>query len=151
MSDPGILGRRDGNRSLLTGIIGRASIGRYAAIGVTGVSIDFFLFVGLVHLGLIPVLATTISTLAGITNNYILNSKLNFRTTPGMGSGVRFLTVGLAGLAISAALLQVLIHVGTSTTFAKAITIPVVVTLQFLANKYWSFRGDRGTAKPRGT
>ncbi len=121
-------------------VSGRGSVGRYGMIGVTGVAIDFIIFALLVRAGMIPVLATTISTLAGISNNYNWNSMLNFRLKLSGKRGATFLTVGLMGLAISAGLLQLLINLGVDPFAAKWISIPVVVAGQFLANKFWTFR-----------
>lgn len=89
---------------------------------------------------MLPVLATTISTLAGITNNYTWNSLLNFRLKLSGKRGAKFLTVGLVGLATSAGLLQLLIVLGLDPITAKWVSIPVVVGGQFLANKLWTFR-----------
>jgi putative flippase GtrA len=118
---------------------GRGSVGRYGVIGVTGVAIDFITFSLLIRAGMVPVLATTISTLAGITNNYTWNSLLNFRLKLSGRRGAKFLTVGLIGLATSAGLLQLLITLGLDPITAKWVSIPVVVGGQVLANKLWSF------------
>lgn len=119
---------------------GRGSVGRYGVIGVTGVVIDLIIFALLIRAGMIPVLATTISTLVGITNNYTWNSLLNFRLKLSGQRGAKFLTVGLVGLATSAGLLQMLITLGVDPLTAKWILIPAVVVGQFLANKFWTFR-----------
>ena len=121
-------------------VTGRGSVGRYGVIGVTGVAIDFLIFALLIGLGMLPVIATTISTLAGITNNYTWNSLLNFRLKLSSKRGAKFLTVGLIGLAASAGLLQLLITLGLDPITAKWLSIPVVVGGQFLANKFWTFR-----------
>lgn len=119
---------------------GRGSVGRYGVIGVTGVGIDFIIFALLISAGIIPVLATSVGTLAGIINNYTWNSLLNFRMKLSGSRGVKFLTVGLLGLATSAGLLQVFISIGLDPIPAKWLSIPVVVGGQFLANKFWTFR-----------
>ena len=123
-------------------ITGRGSVGRYGVIGVTGVAIDFIIFALLVSAGMLPVIATTISTLAGITNNYTWNSLLNFRLKLSGTRGAKFLTVGLIGLATSAGLLQLLITLGLDPITAKWLSIPIVVGGQFLANKFWTFRSE---------
>ena len=125
---------------LRTLLSGQGSVGRYGLIGVTGVAIDVVIFALLVRAGMLPVVATTISTLAGITNNYTWNSLLNFRLKLSGKRGAKFLTVGLIGLAASAGLLQLLITVGLDPITAKWLSIPVVVGGQFLANKLWTFR-----------
>lgn len=122
---------------------GRGSVGRYAAIGVSGATLDFLVFWLLYFVGIHPVVATVISTPVGIINNFVLNSALNFRTHLTSARGFRFLTVGVSGLALSAGLLQLLVTWGIEPTLAKAITIPIVVSGQFMANRSWTFRGVR--------
>lgn len=123
------------------GLFGPASVGRYGLIGVCGVTLDTVLFVILVGAGLAAVPATVISTTAGVINNYVLNAKLNFGTSLNLVHGRRFLTVGLLGLVVAAASLQLLIDVaGMDELVAKLVSIPVVVGSQFVANKRWSFR-----------
>lgn len=120
-------------------LFGPASVGRYAAIGITGVTLDTLLFVLLTRAGVPPVPATVLSTTAGILNNYVLNAKLNFHTPLNLVHGRRFLTVGLVGLVVAAASLQALIALGVDEVVAKLVSIPVVVVSQFVANKRWSF------------
>lgn len=130
-----------GLRPQLARLFGPASVGRYGAIGVTGVTIDTLLFVLLTRAGMPPVPATLVSTTVGILNNYVLNAKLNFGTSLNLVHGRRFLTVGLVGLVVSAASLQLLIALGVDEVVAKLVTVPVVVVSQFVVNKRWSF-GD---------
>lgn len=126
--------------------VGRGSIGRYGVIGVTGVTLDFLIFWGLITLGMVPLFATVLGTLTGIVNNYWWNSTLNFRTPLSSRRGSRFIIIGLSGLALSAVLLQTLISVGADPITAKWVSIPLVVAGQFLANKYWTFRDDSAPA-----
>lgn len=126
-------------RGLAASAFGRGSIGRYGVIGVSGVTLDVVLFVVLTRAGVDPVPATVLSTLAGIANNYVLNATLNFGTGVALGSGWRFLAVGLLGLVLAAASLDLLLALGVAPLPAKALTVPLVVGGQFLANKHWSF------------
>lgn len=120
-------------------ISGRGSVGRYGLIGFTGVAIDLIIFAFLTRAGMFPVLATAISTLGGIINNYTWNSLLNFRVALSGKRGAKFLTVGFVGLASSAGLLQLFIVAGLDDFDAKSLTIPIVAGGQFLANKFWTF------------
>lgn len=120
--------------------VGRGSVGRYAVIGGSGVTLDFLIFWGLVTLGMAPTFATALGTLTGIVNNYWWNSALNFRTPISSRRGGRFIVVGLSGLVFSVALFQTLTSLGAGPIAAKWISIPLVVTAQFLANKFWTFR-----------
>jgi putative flippase GtrA len=121
-------------------LFGDSSIGRYAIIGVSGVALDTFLFVLLTHSGVAPIPATTVSTVAGILNNYFLNAHFNFRASPNLVHARRFVTVGLVGLGVSAGSLQLLLTAGMSSLPAKLVSLPCVLVSQFLANKYWTFR-----------
>ena len=121
-------------------MFGRGSVGRYGVIGVSGATLDFAVFSLLIAAGLIPLVSTSISTLLGITNNYTWNSLLNFRIALSSRRGAKFLTVGLIGLASSAALLQGLIVAGLDPLAAKLLSIPVIALGQFIANKLWTFR-----------
>jgi putative flippase GtrA len=120
-------------------LLGRGTLGRYALIGISGITLDFVLFVVLTRVGVDPVPATVVSTLAGIVNNYVLNATLNFGTGVSLTSGWRFIAVGLLGLLIATVSLDLLIRVGLDPLLAKAISVPCVVAGQFLANKHWSF------------
>ncbi len=125
----------------LSRLVGPSSVGRYALIGISGVALDTLLFVLFTSLGMAPLPATVLSTLAGITNSYVLNATLNFQTGFGGTSAVRFLLVGLLGLVIAAVSLQLLIdQAGLAPIVAKLASLPCVLVAQFLANKYWSFR-----------
>ena len=114
----------------------------YQLIGVSGVLLDLVLFLGLYNaLGVHEQLATVLSTSAGITNNFLLNSYLNFRRRDGMlRRFARFYTVGLVGIALVAALL-VVFHtwMGVDANIVKVASMPVVAVLQFFLNKRWSF------------
>lgn len=123
----------------LRGLFGPASVGRYGLIGLSGVTLDTVLYVLLTQAGMAPIAATVLSTTAGILNNYVLNAKLNFKTSLSLVQGRRFLTVGLVGLAIAALSLQALISLGVDDLLAKLISVPVVVVSQFVVNKRWSF------------
>jgi putative flippase GtrA len=121
-------------------LYGRGSVGRYGIIGATGVTIDFLIFALLISAGMLPAIATTVSTLAGITNNYAWNSTLNFRLKLNGKRGVKFLTVGFVGLVTSAGLLQLLITLSLEPMQAKWLSLPLIAVGQFVANKFWTFR-----------
>jgi putative flippase GtrA len=120
-------------------LFGQASAGRYAIIGISGVTLDTVLFAVLVLAGLVPVLATMLGTVAGILNNYLLNARFNFVSKVNLVQGRRFLLVGLFGLLIAAVSLQVLTALGLAPLPAKLVSLPVVLVSQFVANKRWTF------------
>jgi putative flippase GtrA len=119
---------------------GVGSIGRYGLIGFTGVALDLFVFLLLTRIGVFAVTANILSTLLGITNNFIWNSLLNFREGLSPIRGAKFATVGLLGLTVSTLLLSVFLFIGLEPVAAKWLIIPLVVSAQYLANRNWTFR-----------
>lgn len=124
---------------VLGSLFGNRSIGRYGLIGVTGVTLDAVAFSSLVYLSVNPIIATIISTSIGIGNNYVLNSRYNFKEIFSFTTGVRFATVGVVGLTVSAILLHMALSAGIEPIQGKLLTIPLVVFGQFTANKFWTF------------
>jgi putative flippase GtrA len=114
----------------------------YQLIGVSGVVLDLVLFLVLYNVvGLHEQVATAISTSAGITNNFLLNSFFNFRRRDGMlRRFARFYTVGLLGIGLVAVLLLVFHSwLGIDANVVKIASMPVVAVFQFFLNKRWSF------------
>jgi len=114
----------------------------YAAIGCSGVLLDLVLFLVLYNvLNVHEQIATAMSTTAGIVNNFLLNSFLNFRKRDGMlRRFLRFYTVGLMGIGLTTALLGVFsTGLGVDPNIVKVLSLPVVVLFQFTFNKRWSF------------
>ena len=114
----------------------------YQLIGVSGVLLDLVLFLVLYNVvGLHEQIATVISTSAGITNNFLLNSFLNFRKRDGMlRRFARFYSVGLLGIALVAVLLLVFhTWLGVDANVVKVVSMPIVAVFQFFLNKKWSF------------
>jgi len=113
----------------------------YGLIGVSGVTLDYLLFLLLFNAaGLHEQVANALSTSAGIANNFVLNALLNFRTRDRLLLRfARFYAVGLAGLVLTFLLLQLGAALGLDPNLVKAAAIPLVVLLQYLINRRWSF------------
>lgn len=120
--------------------MGAGSFGRYALIGGTGLVIDLGLFVLLLTLGVNPLLANAVSAFLAITNNYLLNTRLNFMHSADFLPGLRFFMVGLFGLALATMFLDFLMVAGMLPVAAKVLVLPAVLVAQFFGNKNWTFR-----------
>lgn len=114
----------------------------YCVIGVGGVAIDLVVFYILYNLGgLNEGIANVISTSLGITNNFYLNYRFNFK-----GRGMfwyrfgAFYLVGLLGIFITSILLLGGAALQISPNFTKAVAVVIVTIIQFLLNKNVSFR-----------
>jgi putative flippase GtrA len=114
----------------------------YAAIGVSGATLDFVLFELFLWAGLSMQIANFISVSAGITNNFFLNARFNFRVSDRLlGRFAAFYGVGMVGLALSAAILELGVGwLGVSARVAKASAIVIVVVTQYSLNKVLAFR-----------
>lgn len=128
---------------LLSWIKERRTFVVYCAIGLTGVTLDYCAFYGMVNwLGVQYLLANAISTSLGILNNFLLNSFFNFKVQDRwLGRLVSFYCIGLLGLAVSSAMLFVMVSkMGVNPNYSKLATLIVVVVLQYNLNRLISFR-----------
>jgi putative flippase GtrA len=128
---------------LLEQIERRRNFITYAVIGVSGATLDFVLFEIFLWAGLSMQIANFISVSAGITNNFFLNARLNFRVSDRLlRRFVAFYAVGMVGLVLSAAILELGVGwLGVSARIAKASSIVIVVVTQYSLNKVLAFRG----------
>lgn len=124
-------------------VAGRQSFARYVLIGVSGLGVDLGIFMVLVLLGVTPIPANAVSSILGITNNYMLNARLNFGQKLSASAGLRFFSVGLIGLALTTVSLHFLIFAGMSALMAKVLVLPVLLVAQFFSNRAWAFREVR--------
>lgn len=136
---------------LVSGRAGRAlrrpnnwvQLAKFCTVGATGYVINLAVFSALVlgadwhHL-----VAATVSFLVAVTNNYTWNRVWTFRGQRGHVAyqGIRFLIVAVCALAANLLVLDLLVMFGLEKVPAQAIAILVVMPLNFIGNKLWSFR-----------
>ncbi|CAM5730336.1 GtrA family protein OS=Streptomyces alboniger OX=132473 GN=CP975_13615 PE=3 SV=1 [Streptomyces alboniger] len=115
---------------------------RYTLIGGSGVALDLVVFLLLHNLaGMDEQLANVISTTVGIANNFALNARFTFeRRDRIVLRFLRFYAVGLTGIALTYLLFLVFTDgLGIDANLVKAGSLPLVLALQFVLNKKWSF------------
>lgn len=115
----------------------------YGIIGGFCAALDFGVYSVLIYLDIMPYLwANVISIHIGIFTSFLLNRSLNFRVKD--KTAVRFLSfyvVGLVGLGISELMLFCMATVGGwNELICKLLSIVVVALVQFLLNKYITFK-----------
>jgi putative flippase GtrA len=118
-------------------------LAKFCTVGATGYVINLAVFSALVlGAGWHHLLAATISFLVAVTNNYLWNRLWTFRGQRGHVAyqGIRFLIVAVCALAANLVLLDALITLGLEKIPAQAIAIILVMPLNFIGNKLWSFR-----------
>lgn len=121
----------------------------YGLIGMTGVTLDFLIYLLLVKIGFHPIYASAISVSIAITNNFILNAVFNFKTKDQLlRRFVNFYGVGCIGILVTSIILFIGHDIlGAGAVTVKVISIPFVVGMQFLLNKKISFSQDTSVKK----
>ncbi|MGW7254170.1 GtrA family protein [Streptomyces sp. NPDC054834] len=115
---------------------------RYTLIGGSGVTLDLVVFL-LLHnwAGMDEQFANAISTTLAITNNFALNARFTFeRRDRLVVRFLRFYAVGLTGIALTDLLFLAFTDgLGINANIVKLGSMPLVLALQFVLNKKWSF------------
>ncbi|MFF7071170.1 GtrA family protein [Streptomyces pseudovenezuelae] len=114
----------------------------YTLIGGSGVALDLVAFL-LLHnaAGMNEQIANAISTTLGIANNFVLNARFTFeRRDRLVVRFLRFYAVGLTGIALTNLLFLAFTDgLGIDANLIKAGSLPLVLALQFVLNRKWSF------------
>ena len=116
---------------------------KYGIIGCCCAGLDFVIYWLLVNMVKMPYLyANVISVHCGIFASFFLNRHFTFQVKDKtLLRFFSFYVIGSIGLAISSGLLVLLIEkMEINELASKAFTIIVVALIQFMLNKYISFR-----------
>jgi putative flippase GtrA len=114
----------------------------YTLIGGSGVALDLGVFLLLHNLaGMDEQFANAISTTLGIANNFVLNARFTFeRRDRLVVRFLRFYAVGLTGIVFTNLLFLAFTDgLGIDANLIKAGSLPLVLALQFVLNRKWSF------------
>ena len=120
---------------------------KFCVVGVIGTAIDFGLLYLLVEFGHVYyLLAATISFIAAVINNYLLNKIWTFqdKNRNFFKQFVQFLIVSLVGLGLNLLLLYLLVqYAHLWYILAKVLATGVVLIWNFIANKFWTFKKEK--------
>lgn len=116
----------------------------YGIIGCGCATLDFFVFMGMLSvLGTEHTLwANAVGVLCGIAVSFYFNRRFNFKVKDNTAVRfISFLSVGLMGMAVSTFLLFVFIDLWyVNRLFSKFVTIFIVAVVQFILNKFVTFK-----------
>jgi putative flippase GtrA len=115
----------------------------YGLIGLFSAGLDFVIYTLLVNtIGLHYLISNILSVFIGITASFTLNRQYNFKVKDKAKQRFAiFLSVGLTGLCLSSLILYICVqYLYLNELFAKFLSIICVVFVQFLLNKYITFK-----------
>lgn len=118
----------------------------YGFIGGFCAALDFGIYTGLCYWDIMPYLwANIISIHIGIFTSFVLNRSFNFKVKDKVTTRfLSFYTVGLVGLGISELMLYLMVtKSGWNEIACKLISIVVVALIQFVLNKYITFKTNK--------
>jgi putative flippase GtrA len=118
-------------------------LGKFSVVGASGYLVNLVVYGVLLRAGGLHYLAAgACSFVVAATNNYVWNRHWTFRLQRGhvYYQGLRFLVVSLVALGANLGILHLLITAGLGKIVAQAIAIVLVMPLNFIGNKLWSFR-----------
>jgi putative flippase GtrA len=118
-------------------------LAKFSIVGASGYVVNLAVFSALVlGAGVHHIPAATASFLVAVTNNYTWNRLWTFRGSRGHVAyqGIRFLIVALCALVANLIVLEALVWFGVPEIPAQATAIVLVMPLNFVGNKLWSFR-----------
>ena len=116
-------------------------LAKFGVVGAIGYLVNLGVYVLLRRSGVHYIPAAIGSFAVAVSNNYALNRAWTFRHQRGHMAyqGLRFLVVSLVTLGANVAILYGLVHAGMGKLPAQAVAIVLVMPLNFLGNKLWSF------------
>lgn len=114
----------------------------YGIIGGISAGLDFAIYITLIQLHINYITANIIGIHCGIFCSFLLNRRFNFKIKDKVFTRfLSFYAVGLIGLGLSSVLLWLLVtRFDWSKIQAKLLTIFIVSIIQFLLNKYITFK-----------
>ncbi len=118
-------------------------LGKFSLVGASGYLVNLAVYGVLLRAaGLHYLAAGACSFVVAATSNYYWNRHWTFRRQRGdvYYQGLRFLVVSLVALGANLGVLHLLVSAGLDKLGAQAIAVVVVMPLNFIGNKLWSFR-----------
>ena len=120
-----------------------AQLVRFCCVGASGYVVNLAVFAVLFHgLDVHHLVAAVGSFAVSWSSNFVFNKFWTFRrhTLPAHLQALRYLAVSLVALGLGLAALEAMVSAGLDALGAQAIAIALVMPVNFLLNRRWSFR-----------
>jgi len=121
---------------------------RFSLVGLCGAVAHYSTLIGAVELaGASAVAGSMLGALAGATVNYTLSRLFVFEAQRGHGGAIpRFLATAAVSAALNGILMAILVNlIGLPYLPAQVLVTGMLVTVNYLASRHWTFR-DRWAA-----
>ena len=118
-------------------------LGKFSLVGASGYLVNLAVYSFLLQVaGLHYLAAGACSFVVAASSNYYWNRHWTFRRQRGdvYYQGIRFFIVSLVALGANLGILHLLVTAGVGKIPAQAIAVVLVMPLNFIGNKLWSFR-----------
>lgn len=115
---------------------------KFSLVGASNTFISLMTYALLVRIGLYYIIANVLAYGVGMVNSFILNKRWVFKSKNSVGStAVKFTLVNLGALSTSTFLLYICNSIiGLNKILAQIVVTFLVLTINFSANKLWSFK-----------
>ena len=122
---------------------------KFGLVGLSNTILSYVVFSILVLLGLHYLIANVISFVFGVSNAFYWSNKYVFKKGKGENRGIlpslikTFFAYGFTGILLNSFLLWVLVErYDIYSLIAQALSLIITVPLNFILNKYWSFKTE---------
>ena len=123
---------------------------KFGIVGLSNTLISYGVYVGLTYVGVPYVLASVIGFVVSVLNSFFWNNRYVFKKNDGEQRNLwwtlakTFLAYAGTGLISSNILLVLFVEkMGISKYLAPILSLVITIPLNFVINKFWSFRTKR--------
>jgi len=123
---------------------------KFSIVGLSNTLISYGVYAGLTYIGVPYVLASVIGFVVSVLNSFFWNNRYVFKKNDGEQRNPwwtlakTFLAYAGTGLILSNILLVLFVEkMGVSKYLAPILSLVITIPLNFVINKFWSFRTKR--------
>ena len=120
---------------------------KFGIVGLSNTVISYAVYAALTYIGVPYLIASIVGFVASVLNSFFWNNRYVFkkgdgeRRNPWWTLAKTFLAYAGTGLVLANVLLVLLVEkAGVSKYIAPIVTLVVTIPLNFVINKFWSFR-----------
>jgi len=112
----------------------------FCFVGVTSVAVDLVILLELIQLAVPPLIAVTISFIAGMLVNIWLHANLTFKTNLNTHRVMRFITILCINYIVTLGAVLFFEKQGFTYLLGKLISLPIIAFHGFLWSRLWIFK-----------